>query len=141
MTISSVINNMSYGFGSVSQKRSENAERDTSRAMALQTTVAADLNESKAASLETVHNSSNKIVDTDTKPEKVVSPKPEVEFSFNLKKGSGFNLIGANSKMEDIDVEKAMSDIKKDSVLDRYKFFVNTTVLDNEDGVVRRISR
>lgn len=72
---------------------------------------------------------------------KVANTKPEVEFEFNLKRGKDLNLIGAKSEKEDIDVDKAVSNIQKDSILSQYKFFVNPTKVDNEDGTVRRVNR
>lgn len=63
------------------------------------------------------------------------------DYSFNLKRSKDYNLIGARSKMDDIDVEKAVSNIKKDSRLEQYKFFVKTDILNNEDGSVRRVIR
>jgi len=67
---------------------------------------------------------------------------PEEAFgSFNLKRNREFELIGANSTEEDLDVDKAMSDIKKDSILDQYRFFVNANNKDDEDGSVRRVIR
>jgi len=58
---------------------------------------------------------------------------------FDFKKNNEFNLVGAQSKAEDLDVDKALSDMKKDSVLDQYKFFVKSSLLSDADGSVRQV--
>jgi hypothetical protein len=61
-------------------------------------------------------------------------------FEFDFKKHNGFQLVGATSYIEDMDVKKAISDMKKDAVLDQYKFFVNSNNLGtDQDGTVRVI--
>lgn len=64
------------------------------------------------------------------------------DFSFDFKKHNEFQLVGATNKIEDMDVEKAISDMKKDAVLDQYKFFVNSNNLGtDQDGTVRKVQR
>lgn len=62
---------------------------------------------------------------------------------FDFKKDNEYNLVGASSKLEDLDVEKALSDMKKDNVLSQYRFFVKpTTGLGTDgDGTVRKVIR
>lgn len=43
----------------------------------------------------------------------------------NFKSHENYQLVSAKSEMEDVDVEKAMSDMKKDFILSQYKYFVN----------------
>ena len=62
-------------------------------------------------------------------------------FVFDFKKDNEYNLVGAKSKLEDLDVEQAISDMKKDSVLDQYKFFVKSSLVNDEDGSVRQVVR
>ncbi|MDO5402090.1 MAG: hypothetical protein Q4F11_01505 [Eubacteriales bacterium] len=58
--------------------------------------------------------------------------------TLELKKNNKYNLVAATSEAEDIDVSKALLDMKKDNVLDRYKFFVNHARLGTDsDGTVR----
>lgn len=60
------------------------------------------------------------------------------QFTFDFKKGNPFHLIAATSPVEDLDVEKALSEMKKDAVLEPYKYFVNPANLGtDEDGTVR----
>lgn len=47
------------------------------------------------------------------------------------------NLIGRNSGLENLDVQRAISDMKKDRVLMEYQTFVNNP--GEEDGFVRRL--
>lgn len=59
-------------------------------------------------------------------------------FTFDFKKNNSFHLVGATSAAEDIDIEKAISDMKKDTVLEQYKYFVNPVNLGMDaDGTVR----
>lgn len=48
------------------------------------------------------------------------------EFTFDFQNRNRFNLVAATSSMEDVDIKKAVSDMKKDPVLDQYKFFIGT---------------
>lgn len=77
------------------------------------------------------------------KQEKIKSSPQESyeKFSFDFKRDNEYNLIGAKSEIEDLDVEKALSDMKKDSVLDQYKFFVKSSLVSNEDGSVKQITK
>lgn len=60
------------------------------------------------------------------------------DFTFDFRKNNTYNLVGATSAVEDMDVEKAVSDMKKDVVLNQYKFFVGNTNLGTDaDGTVR----
>lgn len=65
--------------------------------------------------------------------------------AFDFKKSNAFNLVGANSKIEDMDVEKALSDMKKEDVLSQYSFFVkpsgNSGMGVDADGSVRKVIR
>lgn len=51
------------------------------------------------------------------------SPK---EFTFDFGYANKFNLVAAQSSVEDVDIKKAVMDMKKDTVLNQYKFFVGT---------------
>ena len=49
------------------------------------------------------------------------------------------NLQGRDSKLADLDVEKAISDMRKDSILEQYQYFVGEkggTLVQDDDGVV-----
>lgn len=48
------------------------------------------------------------------------------EFAFDFENRNRFNLVAATSRMEDVDIKKAVSDMEKDQVLDQYKFFIGT---------------
>lgn len=64
------------------------------------------------------------------------------DFTFDFKKEKKFNLEGATRDYEDINVGKALSDMKKDAVLDKYKFFVDSPNLGTDnDGTVRIVRR
>lgn len=48
-----------------------------------------------------------------------------------------FNLTGANSRLEDLDIAKAISDMKKEQVLEQYQFFVRNTKEVQEKSITR----
>lgn len=52
-------------------------------------------------------------------------------------------LVGASNKLEDIDVSKALSEMKKDDVLSQYRFFVkpDSNLGTDKDGTVRKVIR
>lgn len=84
---------------------------------------------------------SNDNIDTD-----VSNPAPRnsnpTDFTFDFKKHNNFNLVGATNKLEDMDVNKAVNDMKKEDVLDQYKFFVQPSKLGTDsDGTVRLVMR
>ncbi len=77
----------------------------------------------------------NEKVGNNVKAPKVSNPN---DFTFDFRKNNPYNLVGATSPVEDIDVEKAVSDMKKEVVLDQYKFFVGDANLGTDaDGTVR----
>lgn len=58
--------------------------------------------------------------------------------SLTFHKEETFDYIGSESKLADLDVQKAVSDMKKDSILQEYQYFVGNSrnVLEMEDGIV-----
>ncbi len=86
----------------------------------------------EANDAESKHTSSNK------------APKHSVpeDFTFDFKKDNRFNLEGATKDYEDINISKALSDMKKDTILDKYKFFVDSPNLGTDsDGTVRIVRK
>ncbi len=60
------------------------------------------------------------------------------DFVFDFKKNNDYHLVAAKNDMEDVDVDKEISAMQKDAVLEQYKFFVNPTNLGTDaDGTVR----
>ena len=60
----------------------------------------------------------------------------KVSLTFN--KEESFDSIGSESGLADLDVQKAISDMKRDSILQEYQYFVGSaqTLIDPEDGFV-----
>ncbi len=48
------------------------------------------------------------------------------DYAQQYQAGEIYNLKGADSNIEDLDVEKALSNLEKDQVLQQYQFFVGT---------------
>ncbi len=62
-----------------------------------------------------------------------------ISLKFNI--GDDYSYIGSDSDIESLDMRKAISDMKKDSVLQQYQYFVGTAhnLMSNgmiEDGMV-----
>lgn len=119
MAIGPVKNYVDFDFSSVTRKQT------------------GDVNIASKSSESVVSNKQADNVSEQVQAVKVVSPKPEVEYNFNLKRGNAMSLFEASDKSEE---SKRIPDVKKDAILDQYKFFVNTSGVNNSDGVVRRIS-
>lgn len=66
----------------------------------------------------------------------------DVSLSMNRPSSSSFDMKALSFKDSNDEMEKAFSDIEKDSALMQYSYFVgdSNVVLDNEDGVVLRKS-
>ncbi|MCR5301327.1 MAG: hypothetical protein K6E49_02680 [Lachnospiraceae bacterium] len=59
------------------------------------------------------------------------------DISLSLNEPSGFEMKGRESDLEDLDIEKAVSDMQKDQALMQYQYFVGDSGLYNgEDGIV-----
>ena len=61
--------------------------------------------------------------------------------SLNFNKGDDFSFIGSDLNIETLDMQKAISDMQKDSILQDYNYFVGSNDLfnngfENEDGKV-----
>ncbi len=81
----------------------------------------------------------------------VVNKEPEVDnrsrmanlddISLNFNAGDDYSYIGSESSLEDLDMQKAISDMRKDSILQDYQYFVGNSEdmmnsFNNEDGSV-----
>lgn len=64
-----------------------------------------------------------------------IDPK-DVSLSFN--KGNDYSYIGSDKDIAGLDIEKAISDMKQDRILQEYNYFVGNSnnVFSSEDGVV-----
>ena len=59
--------------------------------------------------------------------------------SLTFNKTDSFNYLGSESGLENLDVMKAVSDMRKDEVLQEYQYFVGSSqnfAFQSEDGVV-----
>ncbi len=61
------------------------------------------------------------------------------EISMTFHKEETFDYLGSESSLMNLDMQKAISDMKKDSILQDYQYFVGSTISVNpEDGMVIR---
>lgn len=61
------------------------------------------------------------------------------EISMTFHKEETFDYLGSESSLMNLDMQKAISDMKKDSILQDYQYFVGSTISVNpEDGMVFR---
>ena len=60
------------------------------------------------------------------------------DISLTFNKEDDFGLIGSEAPIKSLDMEKAISEMKMDTILQEYQFFVGNhkPILSNEDGVV-----
>lgn len=59
-----------------------------------------------------------------TAPERKDAPLEDISLTFN--KQESFGYIGRDSDIQSLDVQKAVSDMRKDSVLQQYQYFVGS---------------
>lgn len=70
------------------------------------------------------------------------SKKTDLEnISLDFNTGMEFDFIGRDSSIQSLDVQKAVSDMKKDVILQEYQYFVGdiknrTEQIKNQDGIV-----
>ena len=99
-------------------------------------------NPDNASSIESADSLNAQAAGTDVANNDSDSDVLSANFTFDFKKEKKFNLEGATRDYEDINVGKALSDMKKDAVLDKYKFFVDSPNLGTDnDGTVRIVRR
>ena len=71
----------------------------------------------------------------------IINERPIQDFSFDFSKKNDINSVkSGNNSIKDIE-EVSVSTMKKDDVLDQYKFFVKTSLVNDEDGSVRQVVR
>ncbi len=58
----------------------------------------------------------------------------DVSLSFN--KNDDFGYLGSEADISQLDMDKAISDMKKDQVLEQYQYFVGPSGFSSEDGSV-----
>ncbi len=59
-----------------------------------------------------------------------------IDFAINKDLNSDRSLIGTDMKLENLDVQKAISDMQKDSIIREYQYFVQDPLKDGADGIV-----
>ncbi len=60
------------------------------------------------------------------------------DISLKFNRDEEVNLVGSDSSLAGLDVEKAISDMRKDSMLEQYQYFVGSgsNIVNDEDGLV-----
>ncbi|MDO5572905.1 MAG: hypothetical protein Q4G60_02880 [bacterium] len=60
------------------------------------------------------------------------------DISLKFNRDEDINLVGRDSSLAGLDVEKAISDMRKDSMLEQYQYFVGSgsNIVNDEDGLV-----
>lgn len=95
----------------------------------------AQAEENKQQSVDLKEASSESVMQTEDRKGRTTDPK-EISLTFN--KEETFDYIGSESGLMNLDVQKAISDMKKDAVLQEYQYFVGSSqnILDPKDGLV-----
>ncbi len=63
-----------------------------------------------------------------TPDREVLDTKEVINYAVNAQMNKDKELIGSESDLQRLDVEKAVSDMRKDSILQEYQFFVGNNV-------------
>ena len=86
------------------------------------------------------------ISDIDKALEKVTAGRSKVgaqtnalEYAYNYNKNTGLNTIGAKSRLEDLDVPQAISDLKKNQLLQEYSMHMQKRRMEDEANRMRNL--
>jgi hypothetical protein len=98
--------------------------------------------EEQIASKEADSQKDNLKQSEDSAERKPVTHMELEDISLNFNKGETYDYIGKDSDINNLDVKKAVSDMRKDQLLEQYQYFVGATqddiLLNNQDGLVIR---
>ena len=81
--------------------------------------------------------------DGQVKSPKILTDEQLEDFAFDFKNGKEFSMVGEDSDINSLDIPQNIYDMKKDDLLDKYRFFVgtdnnNAVAFISEDGAVVR---
>lgn len=81
--------------------------------------------------------------DDQAKSPKILTNEQLEDFAFDFKNNKEFSMVGEDSDISSLDIPKNVYDMKKDDLLDQYRFFVgtdnnNAVAFSSEDGTVVR---
>lgn len=86
------------------------------------------------------------ISDIDKALEKVTAGRTKVgaqtnalEYAYNYNKNTGLNTIGAKSRLEDLDIPQAISDLKKNQLLQEYSMHMQKRRMEDEANRMRNL--
>ena len=86
------------------------------------------------------------IEDIDKALEKVSAGRSKVgaqtnalEYAYNYNKNTGLNTIGAKSRLEDLDIPQAISDLKKNQLLQEYSMHMQKKRMEDEANRMRNL--
>lgn len=94
--------------------------------------------EEENLSKENIAASANTSVDVKEAPARDIKSVNPNEISLTFNKGDNFSYIGSEKDIDNLDINKAISDMKQDSILREYNYFVGSAnnVFNSEDGRV-----
>lgn len=92
--------------------------------------------DAKQQSFEKTADTNPAVKETEPDTRSRITDFDKISLTFN--KEESFDYIGSESGLADLDVQKAISDMKRDSVLQEYQYFVGSaqTLINPEDGFV-----
>lgn len=91
------------------------------------------------SNLQSHQNNNTPSNTTDTEDHRSrIADLEDVSLTFN--KGDSFDYIGSDSEIRNLDVQKAVSDMKKDQILEEYQYFYGSSnqISQSDDGLVVR---
>ena len=91
-----------------------------------------DLQESHVASSEQINSGNPGAAKEEAPVQEQKSNAPLEDISITFHKQDDFGYIGRNSDIHSLDVEKAISDMRKDQILQQYQYFVGSKTVFTE---------
>ncbi len=94
-------------------------------------------NTETAVSKDTKNLTPDSIIESNVSREQQKDVNPN-EISIIFNKNDDFSYIGRDKELESLDIERAISDMRQDSILQEYQYFVGSAsnIYHSEDGTV-----
>ena len=110
----------------------------TVRSVDVETVKQQEQQKAKAAATDSLDSSKLQSPEADKKRAQRVANLQDISLSF--KKNDDYGYIGQDSGIESLDMQKAISDMKKDSILQEYQYFLGSPEKKSDEGIIQSAS-
>lgn len=86
------------------------------------------LNQQNSVSAEKITISDNQPQQTDINNRRETAPLDLQDISIGFNKNDDFSYIGKDADIASLDIQKAISDMQKDSIFQEYQYFVGSVI-------------